>query len=317
MALKKLAVLFPGQGSQKPGMASDFIRCNPEAANRLKEFSMILDRDMEELLCGDRLFSDTRSVHVTMTAYAILVFEWLINKKKIDPVILAGHSLGEISALICSGAVSVEDGLRLADARGNFLAAACEEKPGGMVAFSSCPHEQMILYIGKWIADESAENSVWIVNINGPRQVVAAGDKEVLKSLTEVMKNFGVSATVLNTAGAFHTPFMNSAAKKMASFLKQIPFKTPDIPVLSSSTVRLLLHPEEFLAHLSLQIIKPVKWLETMNFLINTQINCSLEMSSSGGILTRLLKSIPDTGIMSELTGDMYSSVPEKICSVT
>ncbi len=92
---KKLAMLFPGQGSQKPGMASDLVRYSPEAACRLKEFSEILDRDMDELLCGDRLFNDTRSVHIAMTAYAILVFEWLKKEQKIDPAMLAGHSLGE------------------------------------------------------------------------------------------------------------------------------------------------------------------------------------------------------------------------------
>lgn len=313
---KKQAMLFPGQGSQKPGMASDLVRYSPEAACRLKEFSEILDCDMVELLCGDRLFNDTRSVHIAVTAYAILVFEWLKKEQKIDPAILAGHSLGEISALICSGAVSVEDGLKLADARGKLLALACEENPGGMVAFSSCPTEQMINEISKWIVNASAENSVWIVNINGPRQVVAAGDKDLLRLLTEAMENRGMTATVLNTAGAFHTPFMNSAAIKMAAFLEQIPFKTPDIPVLSSSTVRLLSDPDELRVHLTLQIIKPVRWLDTMNILVNSQISHTLEVAQSGGILTRLLKTWPDTGIISEMTGDLLSASSVQLCSI-
>ncbi len=195
----------------------------------------------------------------------------------------------------------------MADARGKFLAQACEENPGGMVAFSSCPTEQMINEISKWIVDASAENSVWIVNINGPRQVVAAGDKDLLRLLTGAMENLGMTATVLNTTGAFHTPFMNSAAVKMAAFLEQIPFKAPDIPVLSSSTVRLLSDPGELRVHLTLQIVKPVKWLDTMNFLVNSQISHTLEVAQSGGILTRLLKAWPDNGITSEITGDLLS----------
>lgn len=313
---RKLALLFPGQGNQKPGMALDLIRYYPEAACILREFSKILNRDMEELLCGDKIFNDTRSVHVTMTAYAVLAFEWMKKERNIDPTILAGHSLGEICALICSGAVSVEDGLKMADARGKFLSQACDQNPGGMVAFSSWPKEQMIDEINKWIGSVAERNNIWIVNINGPRQVVAAGDKDLLLLLAKTMENLGVTATILNTAGAFHTPFMNSAAKKMADYLVNVKFNKPDIPVLSSSTGRLISEPDEMRVHLALQIVRPVNWFDTMRFLVNSQISHTLEVTPSGGILSRLLKTLPDTGIITETTGDMVTISSEKLCSV-
>lgn len=313
---RKLALLFPGQGNQKPGMARELIRYFPDAACILREFSNILNRDMEELLCGDKIFNDTRSVHVMMTSYSLLVFRLMQKERTFDPVILAGHSLGEICALICSGAVSVEDGLKIADARGEFLFQACNQNPGGMIAFSSWPKEQMIDEINKWIEIASAQNKIWIVNINGPRQIVAAGDKDLLSLLAKAMENLGVTATLLNTAGAFHTPFMNSAAKKMADYLVNVKFKKPDIPVLSSSTVRLISEPDEMRVHLSLQIIKPVNWLETMRFLVNSQISHTLEVTPSGGILSRLLKTLPGTGILTDITGDMVTNSYEKVLSV-
>lgn len=314
---RKLALLFPGQGNQKPGMAQDLIRYSPESACIIKEFSEILNRDMEELLCGDKIFNDTRSVHVMMTGYSILAFKLLQKESKIEPAILAGHSLGEISAIICSGAVSVEDGLKMADARGEFLSQACDQNPGGMVALSSWPKEQIINEINKWIESFSAHNKIWVVNINGPRQVVAAGDKDFLLMLAKAMENLGVTATILNIAGAFHTPFMNSAAKKMADYLLNVKFKKPDIPVLSSSTVRLISEPDEMRVHLVLQIIKPVNWFETMKFLVNSKVNHTLEVTPSGGILTRLLKTLPDTGgIVTDITGDMINNSSEKLLSV-
>ncbi|NLG04127.1 MAG: hypothetical protein GX567_09915, partial [Clostridia bacterium] len=82
---RKLALLFPGQGNQKPGMAQDLIRYSPESACIIKEFSEILNRDMEELLCGDKIFNDTRSVHVMMTGYSILAFKLLQKESKIEP----------------------------------------------------------------------------------------------------------------------------------------------------------------------------------------------------------------------------------------
>lgn len=288
---QRLAMVFPGQGGQTPGMGRALVAAYPQARRRLAALSSVVHVDLETLLCGDALERDPVSVHLAMVSFGILAWEWLTRDHGLRPVLLAGHSLGEITALACAGALGADDAMRLAAARGRSLAEACAQRAGGMTAFVGAPLNRMQAGIRHWIETTGCDD-LWIVNLNGPRQLVVAGDAARLKALEAAMNPLGLRAVPLATAGAFHTPFMRPAAVELASFLRTIPFAPFQTPVVSSMTGRLLLHHESLATHLALQVVKPVLWLETMQFMRRAQTTRLVEAGPGKGVLASLASGV-------------------------
>lgn len=301
---ERLAIVFPGQGSQTPGMGRALVAAYPGARQRLAALSCAVDTDLEALLCGDVLERDPLSVHLAMVSFGILAWEWLTQIRGMRPVLLAGHSLGEIVALTCAGALSAEEAIRLAAVRGRCLAEACAQQPSGMKAFVGVPLGEMQAAIQSWI-DASGCADLWVVNINGPRQLVVAGGIASLQALETAMKPLGLTAIALATAGAFHTPFMNPAALKLADFLQTIPFSPLQTQVVSSMTGRLLTHHESLATHLALQVVKPVCWLETMQFMRRAQTTRVIEAGPGKGVLAPLIGSFSEWKVEAQVLGQV------------
>ena len=290
----RLALVFPGQGSQKAGMGRALLAEYPAAQARLAAFSELVDTDLLDLLCGDELRRDTLGVHLAMTGFGLVAWEWLTEVRGLRPRMLAGHSLGEIVALGCAGALSAEQALLLARERGRCLAEACERRPGTMAAFVGAPLARMQATISAWIAASGLAERLWIVNLNGPGQLVAAGEAASLHALCAAMQAKGLTAIPLATAGAFHTPFMAQAALRLADFLRTLDFRAPRIPVVSSMSGRLLTQPEALATHLALQVVKPVRWFEVMQGLRRAQIARVIEVAGGKGVLSPLIASSED-----------------------
>jgi [acyl-carrier-protein] S-malonyltransferase len=304
---ERLAIVFPGQGSQMPGMGRALMACHPEAHRRLARLSSVVDTDLEALLCGDMIGQDPVSVHLAMVSFGLVAWEWLTEIREFRPVMLAGHSLGEIVALACSGALSAEEAIRLALVRGRCLAEDCERQPGAMKAFVGVPLDEMQAAIAEWISLSGSKDRLWIVNVNGPRQLVVAGEPITLQALETVMIPQGLTAIPLATAGAFHTPFMNSSALKLAEFLRTLAFRPMRIPVVSSMTGRLLLHHEGLAAHLALQVVKPVCWMEVMRFMRRAQIARIIEAAPGKGALVPLAASCSEWDVQAQTLGQILN----------
>lgn len=284
----RLAVVFPGQGTELAGIGRELIQNYPSAKKKLAEMSTVIDRDLEALICGQIIAQDTLAIHQAMVSFGIVAFDWLTQARGYQPALVAGHSLGEITALACAGAVSPGDAIAIADARGRFIAEACQQKAGGMMAFTGAPLQEMEQTIRSWIESEGFAEKLWIVNYNGPQQLVVAGDLDALAALQHGLQSQTFSSIPLPTAGAFHTPFMRPAAQKMAKFLQNIAFHAPRVPVVSSTTGKVLTRHQSLSVHLAFQIVKPVKWLAVMDFMRAAQIHSLMEIGSGNGVLTKL-----------------------------
>lgn len=285
---ERLAVIFPGQGSQLQGMGHTLIRRYPEARLRLDEFSTVVATDLYELLCGGPVTADPVRVHLAMVSYGILAWEWLTAVRKLQPVMVAGHSLGEITALCCAGVLSPEDALGLALARGRFIAEASLHSPGGMRALVGAPLAEIQSLIRQWSGATGGAMQVWEANYNSPQQLIVAGETEALQALETEMQARGITVISLPTAGAFHTPFMRPAAAELAETAKGITFHEPRIPVISSMTGRLLTNHRGVAVHLALQLVRPVQWLAVMQFMRRSQVTTVIEAGPENGVLSQL-----------------------------
>lgn len=293
-----LAVVFPGQGSQSAGMGRALLAAWPEARQRLRDFSQQVDHDIETLLCGDTAANDVVSVHLATVAFGLLAWEYLQQTGRHDgptsPKLLAGHSLGEITALACSGMISRESALDLALARGRAIARCCTDHPGGMKALLGAPVDEMQQAVSDWIAQAGYAGQLWVVNINAPRQLVVAGLNEALDAMATALRGRGFSLATLATAGAFHTPLMNAAAREIATFAAGIKVQPAKIPLLSSMTGRLLSDLPDLSTHLALQLVSPVRWLAVMETLQRAGISELLEAGPAGNVLLQMAATLPD-----------------------
>jgi len=306
----RTAVLFPGQGSQAPGMGRALLERWPESRARLHDLSGPAGTDLEALLCGEEPSSDPVNVHLTMVVHGILAWEGLRRDGLPEPAMVAGHSLGEITALACAGALSAEQALRLAATRGRLLAEACAACPGGMQAFVGAPLAAMERWIEEWIQAGGHEERLWIANINGPRQLVAAGRVETLREVAHALRNRDVRGVPLATAGAFHTPFMHGAARQLYALCHDLTLQPPRLPVVSSMTGRLLTRSGDAGVHFALQLVKPVRWLAVMRLLQRARITHLIE-AGPGGVLCQLAAGCRDWQVSACAATDWQPPTPD------
>ncbi|MBW7900224.1 MAG: ACP S-malonyltransferase [Rhodocyclaceae bacterium] len=310
----RLAVVFPGQGSQSAGMGRPLLAAWPGARERLREFSAWVDHDIEALLCGDEAAADAVSVHLATVAFGLLAWEGLARAGAIDgreqPKLLAGHSLGEITALACSGMLDAEDALRLALARGRAIARCCAAFPGGMRALIGAPVDEMRAAVADWIERSGHGDRLWVANVNAPRQLVVAGLDEALAALAPAMRARGVSVAALATAGAFHTPLMNDAAREVAAFAAGLTVRLARIPLLSSMSGRVLADTPDLSAHLALQVVSPVRWLAVMRALQRAGISGLIEAGPPGNVLLQLAAACHDWPATKTPLADCFGGQP-------
>lgn len=250
--------MFPGQGSQFPGMAKDLYETNPVAREMFDKANEILGFNITEIMFNGTA-DELKQTKVTQPA--IFLHSVILAKCSPDfkPDMVAGHSLGEFSALTAAGALDFEDGLRLVSIRAHAMQKACEANPGTMAAILALPTEKV-----ESICAET-EGVVVPANYNCEGQIVISGSVEAVTEASGKMKAAGAKrALILPVGGAFHSPLMQPAADELAAGIESVRFSKPICPIYQNVTALPTTDPAEIKKNLLAQLTAPVKWTQTV-----------------------------------------------------
>ena len=274
--------MFPGQGSQFPGMAKDLYESNPVARQMLDRADDILGFPITEVMFHGTA-EDLKQTKVTQPA--IFLHSVILAKcqPEFRPDMVAGHSLGEFSALVAAGALDLEDGLRLVAIRANAMQKACDKVPGTMAAIIALPSETI-----EKVCDE-VEGVVVAANYNCDGQVVISGERSAVEEACARLKEAGAKhALVLPVGGAFHSPLMQPAAEELAAGIESVTFREPVCPIYQNVTALPVTDPACIKANLLAQLTSPVRWTQTVKNMIADGADRFIE-SGPGKVLQGLV----------------------------
>jgi len=277
------------------------------------EASEIAERDLGQLLLdaeADEL-KDTRNAQLCTFVSSLVVLD-AIERTGLDAMFCAGHSLGEYTALVATGALSFDDGVQLVAERAEAMHAAGLDQPGTMAAVLGLDDDDVE------IACRRADSDVWVANFNAPGQVVIAGSPEGVASATAYAKELGAKKVMpLPVSGAFHTPFMAPARDRLRKAIADAKPRDTDVPVISN--VDALAHDkgDDWASLLSAQLCSPVRWRQCLLTLAEAGVSTVVELGP-GGVLTGMAKrTIPNVTAISVSTPDEVDSLLERIASST
>lgn len=278
-----LAFTFPGQGSQRPGMGRPWR--DHESWDLVDEASEVAERDVAHLLLdadADEL-KDTRNAQLTTFVSSLMVLD-AVERLGVSPDMLAGHSLGEYTALAASGALGFAEGVALVQARANAMHDAGNEKPGTMAAVLGLDDDQVE------VACNLADDEVWVANFNAPGQVVIAGSPTGVEAAGIQAKGLGAKKVMpLQVSGAFHTPYMTAARDRLRDAISQAAIRDSDIPVISNVDSKAHQQSIEWSALLSAQLSSPVRWKHGLHAMSELGATAFAELGP-GGVLTGMAK---------------------------
>lgn len=252
------AYMFPGQGSQFPGMAKDLYESNATARELFDRANEILGFNITEVMFNGTA-DELKQTRVTQPA--IFLHSVILAKCSPDfmPDMVAGHSLGEFSALTAAGALDFEDGLRLVSIRAHAMQKACEANPGTMAAILALSTDKVEAICAE------VDGVVVPANYNCEGQIVISGSVEAVTEASEKMKAAGARrALILPVGGAFHSPLMQPAADELAAGIESVKFNEPVCPVYQNVTALPTTDPMEIKKNLLAQLTAPVKWTQTV-----------------------------------------------------
>ena len=291
--MKKFAVLFPGQGSQKVGMGLDLFEKTPLAKELFNKVDSITGRKISEILLHgpeDEL-NQTKNTQPSIVIISVLLTLLLkdeLKKKGLNFTASAccGHSLGEFTALWFCGLLSIEDLINLVAVRGSLMQNA---PSGSMAAILNLTKEQ----IEDLLNADNIKNKVIIANYNSPAQFVISGEKIAIEEILPKIKSSGGKAIILPVSGAFHSPLMNTPSREFAKEFDKSQIASNDIkiPIFQNTDGEPSTSTVKIKEKIKNQMTSPVLWTQTINNLVNTEINTVIEIGP-GKILTGLAKKI-------------------------
>lgn len=290
MTNQHLAFVFPGQGSQKIGMLAELASEFPVVTQTFAEASSVLGYDLWSLVqtgSQDEINLTERTQPLLLTASVAVWRAWQ-EKNGAQPALMAGHSLGEWSALVCAGVIAFKDAVKLVQQRGKFMQEAVPAGQGAMAAIIGLD-DAFILE-----ACKKAEQGevVAAVNFNSPGQVVIAGTAAAVERASAFCKEAGAKrALPLPVSAPFHTELMRPAAERLAEEIAATIFSVPKIPVVHNVTADVEADPEKIKALMIEQIYSPVRWVECVNAMAAKGISTTLECGP-GKVLSGLNKRI-------------------------
>ena len=296
--IMSLAFIFPGQGSQSVGMLSTLAEAFPQVTETFAQASDILKYDLWKLVC-DGPIEELNKTYITQPAMLVAgVSVWRVWSEKGGalPSIMAGHSLGEYTALVCSGALDFEEAVSLVAHRGQLMQEAVPAGTGAMAAILGLD-DDAVQEVCQIAEKESAERNeiVAAVNFNSPGQVVIAGSKAAVERAMELAKEKGAKrALPLPVSVPSHCQLMKPAADKLAERLAQIDFKVPSVPVIHNYNVVSHDNVDDIRTALAKQLYNPVRWVETIQLFSGRNIETMIECGP-GKVLTGLTKRIDKT----------------------
>ncbi len=286
----KTAFLFPGQGSQKVGMGSDLLEARPDLFERYVDKAgevaglplrqLCLEGPIEEL-------TQTNVAQPALFSLSLAVNE-LATESGLRPDFVAGHSLGEYTAAVVSGALAPEDGMRLVTERGKLMANAQSERPGAMAAIIGLPAEQ----VSELCESASAEGSVAPANLNTPTQIVCSGEEAAIVKLLSLAEEAGADKAIrLQVGAAFHSVLMEPVQERLRETMKEISWSDPDTPLVGNATGQIRSTAQEVNDALVAQIASPVLWVDSVRTLVDEGCDSFLELGSGrtlGGLVRQI-----------------------------
>lgn len=281
------AFVFPGQGAQFVGMGKDLYENNPVAKEMFDKANEILGFNITDLMFNgtDEDLRQTKVTQPTIFLHSVILAKTMGDD--FNPDMVAGHSLGEFSALVAAGALSFEDGLRLVSARAQAMQKACEKTPSTMAAVLALPDAKV-----EELCASVTEGVVVPANYNCPGQIVISGSIEGVDAACAKMLEAGAKrALKLKVGGAFHSPLMEPARAELADAIAHTDFHAPKCPVYQNVNAEPQTDPETIKKNLIAQLTAPVRWTQTIQNMIAAGADTFVEVGP-GAVLQGLVKKI-------------------------
>ncbi len=292
MEKKPFAFLFPGQGSQSVGMLSELAADYPIVIETFSEASDALSYDLWQLIQTgpEEALNQTEKTQPALLTASVALWRVWRQLGAVEPNYLAGHSLGEYSALVCANAIKFEDAVKLVALRGKFMQEAVPEQVGAMAAIVGMSDDEV-----SGLCQEVAENEVLApANFNSIGQVVISGHRTAVERFVAVAKSRGAKlAKVLPVSVPSHCLLMKPAAERLSAILQDWVIHQPNIPVIQNADVKIYYTGDDIRTALINQLYMPVRWVETIQLLVKYDVNLAVECGP-GKVLAGLNKRITD-----------------------
>jgi [acyl-carrier-protein] S-malonyltransferase len=291
--MSKIAFVFPGQGAQAVGMGKDVYDALPNSRAVFEKGDEVLGFPLSKLIFEgpDSELKQTVNTQPALLTASVAYLEAL-REQGLKPDYVAGHSLGEYSALVAAGVLSYEDAVMLVRLRGRFMEEAVPGGQGAMAAVLGAEREALAA-----LCQNVSEVSgvVELANVNCPGQIVVSGSQEGVNGVVQRVKEAGGKRAIpLEVSGPFHSSMMRAAADRLAEELQKVTFKTPNVPVIVNVTASPVTDPEEIRELLVRQVYSPVLWQDSIEWLIADGVDTFVEIGS-GSVLAGLIRKIDKT----------------------
>jgi len=296
-----VAYVFPGQGSQFVGMGLEQAQHRPIFRGIFLRADALLGFPLsQQCWYGPaEALNDTLNTQPAIFTHSLAAYEMVkLSEELPAPAFVAGHSLGELSALCAAGALTFEDGLRLARERGRLMKEAGERAPGSMAAVIGLDAQTL-----EAVCREASAHhpGVVVANDNAPGQIVISGGKEAVAAATELAKAKGAKRVIpLNVSVASHSPLMAEAAEAFAQVVARTPVAPARVPVVANTTARPITHPDDIRAELAAQLTAPVRWVESVRAMHQAGVTLFVELGPKDvlcGLIKRIVEGVETRAI--------------------
>ena len=288
--MSKIAFIFPGQGAQYIGMAMDFVKSNNELENILKSFDDKNNTNLYDIMSEgpEEKLKETKFTQPAILFHSIAAMKTVLKEINIIPDYVAGHSLGEFSALVANGVLTLEDAMYLVHKRGEYMIKANEGKPFAMAAIIGLSPDEV-----KTICEEASKVDIVIAaNFNTPVQTVISGSKAGVEKACEIANERNAKRVVpLVVGGPFHSPLIQKAATWLSEEMNNINFKETNIPVVSNVSAKPVTNTKDIKNNLAEQVTSSVLWVDSIKFMIDDGIDTFIEFGPKK-VLAGMLKKI-------------------------
>ncbi len=276
---RDIAFLFPGQASQSVGMGRDLVESFPQARTIFEQADEALGFSLSRLCFEGPMeeLTETRNAQPAILTHSLAVHAVLQEEAGLEPRLVAGHSLGEISAAAAMGSFSVEDAVRLVRARGELMWEAGQRQKGTMAAVVGLEAETVEAVCRSY--SETHEGVVVLANLNSPGQLVISGDVEAVEGVAAPLKEAGARRVLpLAVSGAFHSPLMESVQGEFEAVLSEMGVQDPRHPVVANVTAQPVQRADELRSGLVRQLVSPVLWYDSVQRMVDEGVGIFVEV---------------------------------------